>query len=247
MIHHASAIKKGRKNIVTSSANTQKASKAATILSLLSSIVINAALPVVIYWALKTYTSSSDFVALVASGVPSLIDSIVGVIRRKRIDLLAGIVLFGIITSLVTMALVVTNVPASMLSFEQVFALLRARWQIELLFKLWKEHALIDEWTEAKPFRVLCEVYAKLLAVVLQHWFVLLSAWDDPHRSLPGVCEVLREQVPVLVHGLMKRIPLRQAVRLVIENVSPACSIPARSNRPSTSRLLLGALEPSLT
>lgn len=143
--------------------------------------------------------------------------------------------------------LVVTNVPACMLSFEQVFALLRARWQIELLFKVWKQHALIDEWTGTKPFRVLCEVYAKLLAVVLQHWFVLLSAWDDPHRSLPGVCEVLRDQVPVLVHGLMKRIPLRRAVRLVIENVSPACSIPARSTRPSTSRLLQGALEPSLT
>jgi hypothetical protein len=91
--------------MATSSASIQKASKIATILSLLSSIVINAALPIVIYWALKTYTGSSDFVALVASGVPSLIDSIVGVIRRKRIDLLAGIVLFGIITSLATMAL----------------------------------------------------------------------------------------------------------------------------------------------
>src|SRR5689334_14493022 len=91
--------------MATSSTSVQKASKGATILSLLSSIVINAALPIVIYWAMKTYANSSDFVALVASGVPSLIDSIVGVIRRKRIDLLAGIVLFGIITSLATMAL----------------------------------------------------------------------------------------------------------------------------------------------
>lgn len=93
------------KTVTTSSATGQKASKAATILSLLNSIIVNAVLPIVIYWALKTYTGSSDFVALVASGVPSLIDSIIGVIRRKRIDLLAGIVLFGIITSLVTMAL----------------------------------------------------------------------------------------------------------------------------------------------
>jgi hypothetical protein len=65
----------------------------------------NAVLPIVIYWALKTYTGSSDFVALVVSGIPSLIDSIIGVIRRKRIDLLAGIVLFSIVTSLVAMAL----------------------------------------------------------------------------------------------------------------------------------------------
>jgi hypothetical protein len=144
-------------------------------------------------------------------------------------------------------SLVLTNVPESMLSFEQVFALLRARWQIELLFKLWKQHALIDEWNGTKPFRVLCEVYAKLLAMVIQHWFVLLSAWDDPHRSLPAVSEVLREQVPVLVHGLMRRIPLQRAVRLMIESVPPACSIPARATRPSTSRLLLSAVGAGLT
>ncbi len=83
----------------------QRASRAATMWSLFSSILINAILPIVIYWALKTYTSSSDFVALVVSGIPSLIDSIVGVIRRKRIDLLAGIVLVSIVASLATIAL----------------------------------------------------------------------------------------------------------------------------------------------
>jgi hypothetical protein len=137
--------------------------------------------------------------------------------------------------------MVLTNVPQSMLNFEQVLALLRARWQIELLFKLWKQYALLDEWNSTKPFHILCEVYAKLLAMVVQHWFVLLSCWDDPHRSLPAAASVLREQVSVLVHGLMKRLPLRRAVRLIIESVSSACSIPDRSTRPSTSALLLGA------
>lgn len=83
----------------------QKASRMATILSLVSSIMINVALPILIYWALKTYTGISDFLALVISGVPSLIDSIVGVIRRKRIDLLAGIVLVGIVITLILVAL----------------------------------------------------------------------------------------------------------------------------------------------
>jgi hypothetical protein len=92
-------------NIASTPANTQKASRVATILSLVSSIVINAALPILIYWALKKYTSSSDLLALIASGVPSLIDSIVGIIRRKHIDLLAGLVLIGIATSLITIAL----------------------------------------------------------------------------------------------------------------------------------------------
>ncbi len=112
---------------------------------------------------------------------------------------------------------------------------------MELLFKLWKEYGLVDEWTGSKPWRILCEVYAKLLAMVVQHWFLLLSCWDDPHRSLPAVAQVLRQQVPTLVHGLCRRLPLRRAVRLLLSCVRGGCSIPERSTRPSTSRLLAGA------
>lgn len=137
--------------------------------------------------------------------------------------------------------IVVTSVPASLLSIEQAFALLRARWQIELLFKLWKQEGLLDEWTGTKPWRILCEVYAKLLAMVIQHWFVLLTCWDDPHRSLFSVAEVLRSQVPTLAHGLCRHLPLRTALRLLVESVRGGCSIPERSTRPSTSRLLDGA------
>jgi hypothetical protein len=41
--------------------------------------------------------------------------------------------------------ILVTNVPASMLTPLEAQGLLRARWQIELLFKLWKQFGLIDE------------------------------------------------------------------------------------------------------
>ncbi len=83
----------------------QKASRMATILSLVSSIVINVVLPILIYLALKSYTSASDFLALVISGVPPTIESIVEVIRRKRIDLLAGFVVTSIVISLILIAL----------------------------------------------------------------------------------------------------------------------------------------------
>ena len=122
-----------------------------------------------------------------------------------------------------------------------------ARWQIELLFKLWKQHALVDEWTGTKPWRILCEVYAKLLAMVVQHWVLLLACWDDPHRSLSGAAEVLREQVPMLVHGVMRHVPLQRALRLMVQSVRGQCSIPERSTRLSTSRRLQCSYEPGLT
>jgi hypothetical protein len=152
-----------------------------------------------------------------------------------------------LVWELANWTLVVTNVPASMLSFAQALALLRARWQIELLFKLWKEHGLLDQWNTSQPWHILCEVYAKLLALLVQHWFLLLACWDDPQRSLAGVAEILREQVPTLVHGLTGHLSLRQAIRLIVASVRGGCSIPARSTRVNTSRLLQGAWESGLT
>ncbi|GHO49123.1 VC0807 family protein [Ktedonospora formicarum] len=79
----------------------QKASRTATIWSLVSSILINGVLPFIIYILLTNYTNTSELLALVASGVPPLLESIVGILRRKRIDVLAGISLAGITASLI--------------------------------------------------------------------------------------------------------------------------------------------------
>jgi hypothetical protein len=48
----------------------------------------------------------------------------------------------------------------------------RLRWQIERLFRLWKEHGHIDEWRSKKPWRILCEVYGKLAAMLIQQWLI---------------------------------------------------------------------------
>lgn len=73
--------------------------------AVVTSLLINGAAPFVIYYALKHYTHVSDFFAIVATGVPSTIDSLVGVARNRRIDVLAGVVLVGIAVSLVLISL----------------------------------------------------------------------------------------------------------------------------------------------
>jgi hypothetical protein len=74
------------------------------IRSLVPSLIINGALPFLIYSLLKNYTHVSDLVALLATGVPSVIDSIVGIIRNRRLDFLAGFTLFTIVVSLILIA-----------------------------------------------------------------------------------------------------------------------------------------------
>ena len=69
-----------------------------------------------------------------------------------------------------------TNVPPEQLSVQEAGVLARVRWQIELLFKLWKSHGGLDDTRGQRAVRVLCEVYAKLLAMVVQHWTLLATA-----------------------------------------------------------------------
>ena len=148
---------------------------------------------------------------------------------------------------LVQWTIVLTNVPLSLLAAAEAMALMRARWQIELLWKLWKDLGKVDEWQSENPERILCELYAKLLGMLVQHWLLLLSCWDDPHRSLLGAVQVIREQVPVLVHGLTGHLPLGQALRLVTDALMGGCSIPKRQTRLSTSHRLLEPLGRGLT
>ena len=58
--------------------------------------------------------------------------------------------------------LVLTNVESQVLGAEQVVALMRLRWQIELFWKLCKQEGKIDTWRSSKPQRILTELYAKL-------------------------------------------------------------------------------------
>jgi hypothetical protein len=101
----------------------------------------------------------------------------------------------------------VTNAPAEKLSLAEALVLRRARWQIELLFKLWKGHGRIDESRSADPDRVLCEVYAKLLAMVVQHWLMLLGDSSRPDRSPVQAARTVRAHAFGLLGVLVGHLP----------------------------------------
>ena len=71
--------------------------------------------------------------------------------------------------------ILVTNVPTEMLSPAEAAVLYRSRWQIELLFKRWKSYGRIAEMSGATPERQMAKLWARLLAVILQHWLLLTS------------------------------------------------------------------------
>ncbi len=77
----------------------------------------------------------------------------------------------------------VTNCAPELLSWKEVVVLYRARWQIELLFKLWKSHnRLAQRELDASHQRQMAVLYAKLIGVIVQHWILLTATWSDGQR-----------------------------------------------------------------
>ena len=82
--------------------------------------------------------------------------------------------------------------PADRRSLAEILVVIRVRWQIALLFKLWKSHSKIATWRTTNPHRILCDVYAKVSAMVVQHWCMLTQCWAFPDRSLVKAARVVR-------------------------------------------------------
>lgn len=131
-----------------------------------------------------------------------------------------------------------TNLAADQVSLAEALTLLRLRWQIELLFKLWKSHASFHDWRSQQPWRILCEVYGKLLMVVVQHWFLLLACWDVPDRSLFKAIQTLRKQAFHLAAVLFDLPRLRLALQLIRRTVS-RCRLNKRQAHPATFQRLM--------
>lgn len=134
----------------------------------------------------------------------------------------------------------ITNVPAHLLTLDEAIVLYGVRWQIELLFKLWKSVGLLDESRSKNPWRILCELYAKLLAMLIQHWIFLTGFWAYPDRSLTKAARTIQKHTMNLAIACNKRTyRLREAIQAINCCLAAGCRMNPRRARPNTYQLLL--------
>ena len=130
-----------------------------------------------------------------------------------------------------------TNAPAEPLSAPQARTLLRVRWQIELIWKLWKQYGKVDCWRSEKGMRILCEVYAKLMAMIIQHWFTIAGCWNDPHRSLVKACYLVQKLAPCIILTMNGPITQQDLFQIMCRSMK-GCSMNTRKKQPNTSQRL---------
>lgn len=113
--------------------------------------------------------------------------------------------------------LYLTNLPE--VTFAQAHLLARIRWQIELLFKLWKSHGKVLVARTADPIRRQCEGYAKLLGVLVAHWCLLVTGWQHDRLNGLDALRLVRRHAALLTQAVLQPslwadffIGLRQAL-----------------------------------
>lgn len=68
--------------------------------------------------------------------------------------------------------LFITNTDSNVIQGYQVWSLYRLRWQIELLFKIWKSICHIEKVKRVKKERLECYIFSKLL-LILMLWSIV--------------------------------------------------------------------------
>lgn len=71
-------------------------------------------------------------------------------------------------------SLIITNVPEDVLPVHIISAIYRTRWQIELIFKIWKSILGVDHIRNMKYTRWLCILYFKLLMMIV-NWSIIMN------------------------------------------------------------------------
>lgn len=132
----------------------------------------------------------------------------------------------------------ITDLKAEAFTVEAISVLYRVRWPVELLYKAWKSGGGLGHSRGRTGGRVLCEAYAKLLAMVVQHWGTLLRG-----GPLCGVSRVrAARRVKRLALSIARALSDPEGLRRELEKLRARLRrLPRRGRRkkqPSTRQLL---------
>ena len=79
--------------------------------------------------------------------------------------------------------LYITNIKAEQLTPKQICVIAGIRWQVELIFKSFKSLSKLNVSRSQKSYRILSEIYAKLIAVLIQHTVMLTAGYRHIQHS----------------------------------------------------------------
>ena len=132
----------------------------------------------------------------------------------------------------------ITNADRDKLSFDEALVLMKSRWQIELLFKLWKSYCQIDKSRSKNSKRILIELYAKLIGAIISHQFMVIGMWNNIDRSMFKAIKIIQKNIPFIIESFSKGITeIQNSVQKICSKLED-CRIKKRGKRPATYQFI---------
>ena len=85
----------------------------------------------------------------------------------------------------------------------------------------------------------MCEVYAKLLAMVVQQWALVLGCWQFADRSLVKAAQVVRDHAVELASARARGDRLSEVLETIQRVLRRTARMNPRKKHPNTYQLLL--------
>jgi Transposase DDE domain len=132
----------------------------------------------------------------------------------------------------------ITDLQADRFTSEEIYVLYRVRWQVELLYKAWKSGGGVDRTRGRRGQRVLCERYAKLLGMLVQHWGTLLRGGPLCGISLVRAARRVKRLALQIAAAISDPARLRRVLEKLRARLSRLPRRGRRKKHPSTRQLL---------
>lgn len=137
-----------------------------------------------------------------------------------------------------------TNIDEHHCTPEHILVIARVRWQIELMFKCFKSIGKIHVSRSQKPYRILCEVYAKLIVVLLRHWGMLVAGWRCTQHSLIKTATLIGTYARALTAGFHRsRSALFETFEDIKRTFQNGCYLESSATKLTTFKRLQAAEE----
>ncbi|HEX2520361.1 MAG TPA: hypothetical protein VHK04_12550, partial [Castellaniella sp.] len=103
-----------------------------------------------------------------------------------------------------------------------------------------KEHGRLGQSRSRNPWRIACEVFAKLLGLVVQHWVLLVGCWRSADRSLRKAAPLVRACALHLASALACLERLGSALAVLVRGFAVAARVNKSRKKPRAFQILLG-------
>lgn len=112
--------------------------------------------------------------------------------------------------------LYITNIEEHQLTPKQICAVVRIRWQVELIFKGFKSIGKLNVSRSLKPYRILSEVYAKLIALLIQHAVMLGAGYRHIQQSYIKTARYITGYARLLTLSFQRsKTALRETLKII--------------------------------